>query len=121
MKTLKKIKEFFAGDTGVAKDIFLAILGIVGFYVMLVLASWADAKFSLTEAYNLVDIASLSLKVFTGSALAWILKRIVFSHTLGKDFGKTFNEGWDSMTSQEKAKWIIISFLVIFGSIMFAA
>lgn len=108
-------------DNSVKKDIKLAGISVVGFYLILALAGWVDAKFQLTEAYTLVDIASLVLKVFTASALAWIVKRVVFTQTLGKDFGSTFDVGWEEMSQKEKARWIIGTFLTIFIGVIIAA
>ena len=108
-------------DNSVKKDLIIAGFSVVAFYIVLIFAGWADRAFGLTEAYTLVDIASLGLKVATASALAWVLKRLVFSQTLGKDFGNTFNIGWGLMSGTEKARWIIGTFLVIFVSVMLAA
>lgn len=108
-------------DNSVKKDVGVAVGSIVAFYLLLLGAGWVDKNFGLTEAYTLVDIASLTLKVATASALAWVLKRIVFSKTLGKDFGETFNQGWETMDKKEKARWIIGAFLVIFSSIIVTA
>lgn len=108
-------------DNSVKKDIWVAIGAIVVFYVMLLAAGWVDAKFGLAQAYTLVDIASLGVKVATASAIAWILKRVIFSNSIGKDFGGVFNEGWAQMTLKEKTRWIIGTFLVLFFAIMLAA
>ena len=108
-------------DNSVKKDIGVAAIAVVAFYLILLVANWVDARFGLSEVYNLVDIASVTLKVATASAIAWILKRVVFAKTLGKDFGDTFNKGWDAMTTQEKARWTIGTFLVIFVSVILAS
>lgn len=105
-------------DNSVKKDIWLVIGSIIGFYAVLLGASWVDLKLDLAQAYTLADIACVSLKVATASALAWILKRLVFTNTLGKDFGKSFNEGWADMSLVEKARWTIGTFLVVFTTIM---
>ena len=108
-------------DNSVKKDMLVAGGSIVGFYLLLIVAGWLDSMFGLTAAYTLVDVASVSLKVATASALAWILKRLVFTNTLGKDFGGVFNEGWAQFSIKEKAQWIIITFLVIFFAVMQAS
>lgn len=105
-------------DNSVKKDVGIAAICVVVFYVLLVVANWVDTKFSLPEIYSLVDIASVTLKVATASAIAWVLKRVVFTKTLGKDFGDTFNKGWEVMDKKEKARWIIGTFLVIFVSVI---
>lgn len=105
-------------DNSVKKDILLAGGSIVAFYVVLVLAQFADTFLGLTEAYTLVDVASVGLKVATASAFAWLIKRLVFSNTLGKDFGTTFNEGWATLPKKEKTRWILGAFLVLFTAIV---
>ena len=105
-------------DNSVKKDVVIAGGSIVAFYVVLIIAQWADSLFGLAEAYTLVDVASIGLKVATASAFAWLVKRLVFTNTLGRDFGKVFNDGWDKLSQIEKTRWIIGSFLVIFASIV---
>jgi len=104
----------------VKKDISLVFAFIVGFYLTLVGAGWVDGKLGLTQAYTLVDIASLSLKVFTASALVWILKRLAFKNTLGADFGATMNAGWNQMSTIEKTRWVIGVFVALFTAIIIA-
>lgn len=108
-------------DNSVKKDIWVALGSVIAFYVMLVVAGWADAKFGLAQAYTLVDIASLVVKVATASAIAWVLKRVIFTNTIGKDFGGVMNEGWAQLSLKEKTRWIIGAFLVIFFAVMLAA
>lgn len=117
----KQTKNDKKKDNSIKKDIGLAFAGIAGFYGVLILANYADSTFGLTQAYTLVDIASLALKVTTASAIAWILKRLVFAQTLGKDFGSTFNAGWEKLDIKEKARWIIATFLIIFFSVIIAS
>lgn len=105
----------------VKKDILLVVGSVFFFYLMLVIAGWIDGKFGLAQAYTLVDVASLALKVSTASALAWVVKRVVFTHTLGRDFGTVFNQGWNSLDIKEKSRWIIGTFLVIFFAVMQAS
>lgn len=108
-------------NNSVKKDLWIVGGSVIGFYVLLLLAGWLDGVFGLTQAYTLVDVAALGLKVATASALAWVLKRLVFANTLGKDFGGVFNEGWAQFTIKEKTQWILITFLVIFFSVMQAS
>lgn len=108
-------------DNGIKKDIGLVLGSIIAFYLALIGAGWMDNKLGFQEAYTLVDVASLGLKVAVASALAWIVKRLVFTNTLGKDFGDIFDSGWNEMSKVEKSRWIIGTFLVIFGSIIYAS
>lgn len=108
-------------DNSVKKDVWVLLGSVVGFYLILIGAGWADAKLGLTQAYTLVDIASLAVQVATASALAWIVKRLALAQTLGKDFGKVFDVGWSKFDDKEKARWIIGAFLVIFTSVLFAS
>lgn len=101
-------------DNSIKKDVLVAGGGIVGFYIILVIATWLDSLFNIPAVFTLVDVASTGLQIVTASAFAWILKRIIFTNTLGKDFGGVFNEGWAQFTIKEKAQWIIISFLALF-------
>lgn len=105
-------------DNSVVKDVLLALGSIVFFYLVLIAANWIDGKFHLAQVYNLVDAAALVFKVATVSAIAWGWKKVVMSSTLGRDFGKVFNEGWNLLPVTEKTKWILISFLVLFASMM---
>ena len=108
-------------ENSVKKDVFLALGSVVGFYLVLLLARFVDTQFGIPDAYNLVDIASLVLKVATASAIAWVLKRLVFAKTLGKDFGNTFDQGWAEMSKVEKTRWIVGTFLVIFYAVISAS
>lgn len=108
-------------DNSIKKDLGLAAGGVALFYIVLVVANYLDMKFGLTQAFTLVDIASLLLKVSTASAIAWVIKRVVFKNTLGKDFGGVFNEGWEQFTIKEKTKWILGVFVVLFVAILTAA
>lgn len=101
-------------DNSIKKDVWVAGGSILGFYLILKLATLLDTWFNLPEVFTLVDVASTGLQIATASAFAWILKRIIFSKTLGKDFGGVFNEGWAQFTIKEKTQWIIISFLALF-------
>jgi hypothetical protein len=101
-------------DNSIKKDVLVALGSVFGFYLILKLATVLDAWFNLPEVFTLVDVASTGLQIATASAFAWILKRLIFSHTLGKDFGKVFDEGWSQFSVKEKTQWIIISFLSLF-------
>lgn len=105
-------------QNSVKKDIWLVLGSVVGFYLLLILANYAYDSFGVKQAFAVVDLSVLALKVTTASALVWILNRVVFSNTLGKDFGKTFNDGWDSMSNVEKSRWILGTFVVLFASIL---
>ena len=108
-------------DNSVKKDLLLVVGSLATFYLILWIATWVNAKFGFDQIFNLVDVASLSFKVATASALSWVVKRFVFTQTLGKDFGRTFNIGWANMTDVEKARWTIVTFLVIFAVILQAS
>ena len=108
-------------QNGILKDLGVAGGGVIFFYLILILAKWVDGKFGLAEAYTLVDIASVSLHVAIASALTWVIKRVVFPKTLGAFFGTMFNIGWGEFTVQEKTRWSLATFLVIFATIMFAS
>lgn len=106
-------------DNSVKKDVWFWGLSIFGFYLVLSTATWIDSKLGLTQLFTLVDIASTTVKVTTASLIAWVVMRFVFTNTLGKDFGKTFNDGWEKLNESEKVRWILITFLVIvFGVIL---
>tara|TARA_Y100000593_G_scaffold15933_4_gene31300 strand:- start:130 stop:1146 length:1017 start_codon:yes stop_codon:yes gene_type:complete len=105
-------------DNSIRRDIVFAIIGIAIFYAVLGVANWLDGAFGLIEAFTFVDIASTVTKTLVASALAFALLKIGFRHTLGKDIGKTFDEGWDETPSPNKARLIIIAVLVFFASIM---
>ena len=104
-------------DNSVKKDICIAATAILLFYIILVGANVIDNKFGLSQVFNLVDIAAAAMKVATASALAWLVKKLVFAKTLGRDFGAKFDSGWYAMNDTEKARWIIGTFLVLFGVI----
>ncbi len=107
-------------DTSIKKDWVLVAGGVAGFVLLLQLASWISAAFGVTGIYDVVDIASVFVKVIAASTIAWTIKKFVFPNTLGKDFGKTFNEGWNTMSNAEKTRWIIGVFVVLFVTIMLA-
>jgi len=94
---------------------------IVGFYLILNGATWINTKFDFSQIFQLVDIAAVTLKVAVASALAWVIKRVVFANTLGKDFGRTFDAGWNQMSTVEKARWTIVTFLVFFSIILYVS
>lgn len=108
-------------NNSVKRDIGFAALGVVVFYVILVVAGMLDSYLGLDAAYNLVSVASTFLQVVTASAFTWVLMRIGFKNTLGADFGNKFDEGWKSMANVEKARWIIGVFVAVFLSIILAS
>jgi len=105
-------------DNSVKRDLAFAGLGVVAFYAILILATVLDGWLGLSAVYNLVTIALAFLKVATASAITWVLLRVGFKNTIGKDFGKSFDIGWSSMSSVEKARWTIGAFVVLFFAIM---
>ena len=107
-------------STGISKDWLIAAGGAAGFFGLLKLAGWIDSNFDISQVYNLVDFYIIAAKVAIASALVWTLKKFVFSNTLGKDFGDTFNNGWAGMSNVEKTRWMIGFFLAVFATIMFA-
>jgi hypothetical protein len=106
--------------SGIKKDWFYALGGIGGFFAILKSSGWIDESFDFSAIYNVVDYASIASKVAFTSALVWTLKKFVFSSTLGKDFGETFNIGWADMKPIEKTRWMIGVFLALFASILVA-
>jgi len=108
-------------DNSVKRDIGFAALGVAIFYAILVAANSVDGWLGLSAAYNLVSVASVFLKVVVASAFTWILMRIGFKNTLGKDFGNNFDKGWSSMTPEENARWMIGTFIVVFFAIILAS
>lgn len=108
-------------DNSIKSDLLVATLGVVGFFVVLVVANLLDKLFGLTEAFTLVDIASMVAKVFVASALSFLLLRIAFRHTLGRDLGATFDDGWKQLQPKNKTLTIIVVVLVFFASIMLSS
>lgn len=106
-------------ENGISKDWAIAAVTAIGFFAVLQFASWVDSKYNFAEIFNLVGFYTVVAKVAIASALAWTVKKIIFAKTLGKDFGKTFNDAWDAMYSKDKVKWILITFLALFVTIMF--
>ncbi len=108
-------------ENGVKRDIGFAALGVVVFYVILVLANVVDTWLGLDAAYNLVSVASAFLKVVVSSAFTWVLMRIAFKNTLGSDFGTTLDTGWKNMTPIEKTRWMVGTFVAVFLAIILAS
>lgn len=108
-------------NNSVKRDIGFAALGVVVFYLILLVAGFVDSWLGLDAAYNLVSVAATFLKVVTASAFTWVLMRIGFSNTLGADFGDKFDEGWKNMLPVEKARWIIGVFVTVFLAIILAS
>jgi hypothetical protein len=106
-------------DNNIKGDWGIAALFGVGFFVVLLLSNIIDQKFNISAIFNLVDFYIMVAKAFFASAIAWTIKKVIFKNTLGLDFGKVFNDGWNKFTPVEKTKWILITFLVIFVSVMF--
>jgi hypothetical protein len=106
-------------QNGVTKDWFIVFLTAMGFFGVLELANWLDEKYDISSIFNLVAFYTATVKVALASALAWTVQKVVFKNTLGRDFGKAFNDAWDKISTVNKVKWILITFLVIFVSVMF--
>jgi hypothetical protein len=106
-------------DNSVKRDWFIAGGAAAGFFAILKAAGWVDQNFDFSAIFNFVDFYIVAAKVAIASALAWSVKKFVFTNTLGKDFGETFNKGWDNMPPTEKTRWIIGVFAALFITIMF--
>ena len=105
-------------DNSIKKDLMVTGISIVLFYVALFLATLLDNALGLNAAFNLVDIANVITKTAVASTLVWLLFRVVFNKTLGKDFGDTFDKGWGEMGNVEKTRWIIGSFIFLLYAIL---
>lgn len=103
---------------GVTQDWWIAGMFIGLFFILLKTAGWIDQLFDFSAIFNIVDFSVVAAKVAFASALAWTVKKLVFKNTLGRDFGVKFNEGWNSMTTTEKTRWILVIFSMLFVSIM---
>lgn len=103
---------------GIKIDWVYALVGVGIFFTCLKSSGWIDTMFNFSAIYNIVDFAALISKVSFGSALVWTIFRVVFPSTLGKDFGDNFNSGWSSMSPSEKTRWILGTFMFLFGVIM---
>lgn len=103
----------------IKRDWMIAGGGALGFFGILKAAGWIDDKFDFSAIFNLVDFYVVAAKVAIASALAWTVQKFVFSNTLGKDFGETFDIGWTDMSNIEKTRWILSAFIVIFLAIIF--
>jgi hypothetical protein len=106
-------------NNSVKRDWLIAGGGAAGFFAILKASGWVDDKFDFSAIFNLVDFYMVAAKVAIASALAWTVKKLVFSNTLGKDFGITFDIGWEAMPPIEKSRWIIVVFIALFTTIMF--
>jgi hypothetical protein len=104
--------------SGVKRDWLIAGGSAAAFFALLKGAGWVDENFDFAAIFNVVDFSVIAAKVAFASALAWTVKKFVFKNTLGKDFGETFDNGWNTMTSVEKTRWILVIFAVIFSAVM---
>jgi hypothetical protein len=104
----------------VKRDWMIAGGAAAGFFGILKGAGWIDEHFDFSAIFNLVDFYTVAVKVAIASALAWSVKKFVFSNTLGKDFGLKFDAGWADMSSIEKSRWILGVFTALFVTIMFS-
>ncbi len=106
-------------NNSVKKDWLIAGGVFAGAFAILKAAGWIDTNFDFSAIYNLVDVYTVIAKVAVASALAWTVKKVIFANTLGKDFGTTFDTGWDKMQPVEKVRWILALFTALFVTIMF--
>jgi hypothetical protein len=104
----------------IKRDWVIAGGAAAGFFALLKGAGWVDQNFDFSAIFNLIDFYTVALKVAIASALAWSIKKFVFSNTLGKDFGITFDAGWNEMNSIEKTRWTLVLFSALFITIMFS-
>ncbi len=106
--------------TSVKRDWLIAGGAAAGFFALLKGAGWIDQNFDFSAIFNLVDFYTVVAKVAIASALAWSIKKFVFTNTLGKDFGSVFDCGWAAMKPVEKTRWILALFSALFITIMFS-
>lgn len=85
------------------------------------IANLLDNLLGIDAAYNLVSVASVFLKATVASALSWVVLRLGFKNTLGKDFGDILDIGWNGMKNTEKARWMIGVFVALFLAIVIAS
>lgn len=107
-------------NNSVKRDWMIAGGAAAGFFAILKGAGWVDDNFDFSAIFNLVDFYTVAVKVAIASALAWSIKKFVFTNTLGKDFGATFDSGWNNMLPTEKTRWILALFSALFITIMFS-
>jgi hypothetical protein len=107
-------------NSGVKRDWVIAGGSAAAFFALLKGAGWVDQNFDFSAIFNLVDFSIVAAKVAFASALVWTIMKFVFSNTLGKDFGETFDHGWNTMPSAEKTRWILGVFAVIFTAVLFS-
>ena len=116
----EKIVEAPVKTNGIKSDWFYAAGGLGGFFAILKSSGWIDTNFDFSAIYNVVDFASIAAKVAFISALVWTFFRVVFPATIGKDFGTNFNIGWSNMSTVEKTRWTLGTFMFLFASILLA-
>lgn len=104
-------------DVNILKDLGYVALSFVLFFLFLYGVQWLDVYGGFAQAYHIMDAVAVAVKVATVSCLTWCVQKFVFPNTLGKDFGDTFNAGWNKLTQVEKSRWILITFLVLFAGI----
>ena len=108
-------------NNSVKRDLGFAAIGIAAFYLILMVANVLDSWLGIDAAYNLVSVASVFLKVTVASALSWVVLRLSFKNTLGKDFGDILDRGWNGMKNTEKTRWMIGVFVALFLAIIVAS
>lgn len=98
--------------------------GILAIAVIVIYATlWASnllaTKLGISKGYLLIDAASTVFSVLVAGAVSVIALKLVFKNTMGKDFGDEFDTGWRKMLPEDRTKWMIVSFLVLFiGAIL---
>lgn len=132
----------------VRRDITVACIAIAGFYVALFIINLvngfndnnqlkseaeatgvelvegstnivSEASYkTFSASYGLVELFNLLMTVAIAGLIGWLVLRWAFKNTLGRDFGKVFDVGWHRMPPVDKTKWIIITWLIIFFSIV---
>lgn len=107
-------------STGIKKDWFIVGGTAAAFFALLRGAGWVDENFDFSAIFNMVDFSIIAMKVAFASAIAWTLKKFIFSNTLGKDYGDTFDSGWNNMRDVEKTRWMLVIFAVVFSTVMFS-
>jgi hypothetical protein len=105
-------------NVGVKRDWVIAGGSAAAFFALLKGAGWVDQNFDFSSIFNLVDFSVVAAKVTFASALVWTIMKFVFRNTLGKDFGETFDTGWNTMTGVEKTRWILCIFAVMFATVL---
>lgn len=100
-------------DISIKKDVLYALVALGLFIGLVAGVGYVDVG----ALYHVLDMFALATKVFTVSLMTWMVKKFVFPNTLGKAFGKTFDEGWNGLSPSEKTRWTLGGFFVLFVAI----